>query len=45
MSASKPAFVLVHGAWHDHWSWHKVVPILEANGHAAHVEEMDDGEA
>ncbi|MFP6641522.1 MAG: alpha/beta fold hydrolase [Myxococcota bacterium] len=26
-------FVLVHGAWHGSWCWHKLVPILEAAGH------------
>lgn len=26
-------FVLVHGAWHGAWCWHKVVPRLEAAGH------------
>jgi pimeloyl-ACP methyl ester carboxylesterase len=26
-------FVLVHGAWHGGWCWHKVVPLLEAKGH------------
>jgi pimeloyl-ACP methyl ester carboxylesterase len=35
MSASKAAFVLVHGGWHNHSAWDKVTPILEANGFAA----------
>lgn len=26
-------FVLVHGAWHGAWCWHKVVPKLEDAGH------------
>jgi len=26
-------FVLVHGAYHGAWCWHKVVPELEARGH------------
>jgi pimeloyl-ACP methyl ester carboxylesterase len=26
-------FVLVHGAWHGGWCWHKVVPLLESKGH------------
>jgi pimeloyl-ACP methyl ester carboxylesterase len=26
-------FVLVHGAWHGAWCWHKVVPRLESAGH------------
>ncbi len=28
-------FILVHGSWHSAWNWHKVVPILEAQGHTA----------
>ena len=28
-------FVLVHGAWHGGWCWHKVVARLEAAGHRA----------
>ena len=35
MSATKAAFVLVHGGWHNHSAWDKVTPILEANGFAA----------
>lgn len=26
-------YVLVHGAWHGEWCWHKVVPELQAAGH------------
>lgn len=26
-------YVLVHGAWVGGWCWHKVVPMLEAEGH------------
>jgi pimeloyl-ACP methyl ester carboxylesterase len=26
-------FVLVHGAWHGGWCWHKIVARLEARGH------------
>jgi len=26
-------FLLVHGAWAGGWSWEKVVPLLEQNGH------------
>ncbi len=29
----KATFVLVHGAWHGAWCWHRVVPLLEAAGH------------
>src|SRR5581483_1097928 len=35
MSKSKAAFVLVHGGWHNHSTWDKVVPLLEARGCAA----------
>lgn len=26
-------FVLVHGAWHGAWCWHKVTPLLQSLGH------------
>lgn len=26
--------VLVHGAWHGAWCWHKLVPLFEAHGHS-----------
>jgi pimeloyl-ACP methyl ester carboxylesterase len=32
-------FVLVHGAWHGAWCWHKLTPLLEAEGHR--VEAID----
>jgi pimeloyl-ACP methyl ester carboxylesterase len=35
MSVSKAAFVLVHGGWHNHSAWDRVVPILAAQGFAA----------
>jgi pimeloyl-ACP methyl ester carboxylesterase len=35
MPFSKAAFVLVHGGWHNHSTWDKVVPLLEAQGFAA----------
>jgi pimeloyl-ACP methyl ester carboxylesterase len=35
MSATKAAFVLVHGGWHNRSTWDRVTPILEANGFAA----------
>jgi pimeloyl-ACP methyl ester carboxylesterase len=35
MSATKAAFVLIHGGWHNHAAWDRVTPILEANGYAA----------
>jgi pimeloyl-ACP methyl ester carboxylesterase len=28
-------FILVHGSWHSSWNWHKIVPILEKQGHKA----------
>lgn len=27
-------FLLLHGSWHGAWCWHKVLPRLEAAGHA-----------
>jgi pimeloyl-ACP methyl ester carboxylesterase len=30
----RPAtFVLIHGAWHGAWCWHRLVPLLESAGH------------
>jgi len=28
-------FLLIHGAWHGGWCWHKVAPLLKAKGHKA----------
>jgi pimeloyl-ACP methyl ester carboxylesterase len=28
-------FILIHGSWHSAWNWHKIVPILEKQGHRA----------
>lgn len=28
-------FLLIHGAWHGAWCWHKVLPELRARGHRA----------
>lgn len=28
-------FILIHGSWHSAWNWHKVVPLLEQQGHRA----------
>jgi pimeloyl-ACP methyl ester carboxylesterase len=28
-------FILIHGSWHSAWNWHKVIPILEKQGHKA----------
>lgn len=33
----KPAFVLVHGAWHGGWCWKKLSPILRAAGHEVYT--------
>lgn len=30
---TRKTFVLIHGAWHGAWCWHKLVPLLEAQGH------------
>jgi pimeloyl-ACP methyl ester carboxylesterase len=30
-------FVLVHGGWHGGWCWQKVIPLLEAAGHAVYA--------
>jgi pimeloyl-ACP methyl ester carboxylesterase len=35
MSPYKAVFALVHGGWHNHSTWHKVVPLLNAHGFAA----------
>ena len=35
MSAIKTVFVLVHGGWHNHSAWDKVLPILKDNGFTA----------
>jgi pimeloyl-ACP methyl ester carboxylesterase len=28
-------FILIHGSWHSAWNWHKVIPVLEQQGHKA----------
>ena len=25
-------FILIHGAWHGAWCWHRLIPLLEASG-------------
>jgi len=30
-------FILIHGSWHSSWNWHKVVPILEKQGHKVYA--------
>ena len=36
----RPAFVLVHGAWHGAWCWEKLTPLLRAQGHEVSVVEL-----
>lgn len=36
-TASKSAYVLVHGAWHGAWCWSRVLPQLRSAGHVAHA--------
>ena len=28
-------FILIHGSWHSSWNWHRVIPMLERQGHRA----------
>jgi len=35
MRENKAVYVLVHGGWHSHSAWDRVVPILEADGQVA----------
>jgi pimeloyl-ACP methyl ester carboxylesterase len=28
-------FIFIHGSWHSAWNWHKVIPLLEQQGHKA----------
>lgn len=28
-------FILIHGSWHSSWNWHRIIPILEKQGHKA----------
>jgi len=37
-------FVLVHGAWHGAWCWERLVPELEARGHATIAMDMPIGD-
>ncbi|MEM7381031.1 MAG: alpha/beta fold hydrolase [Bacteroidota bacterium] len=36
----KKTFILIHGSWHSAWNWHKVTPILEAQGHTVHAVDL-----
>lgn len=40
MPATRRTFVFVAGAWHGAWCWHKVVPLLEAQGHRVITPEL-----
>ena len=33
LNSSTRTLVLIHGGWHGAWCWHKVVPLLQAQGH------------
>jgi pimeloyl-ACP methyl ester carboxylesterase len=33
IKTDKKTFILIHGSWHSAWNWHKVIPILENQGH------------
>lgn len=35
MSAAKPGFLLIHGAWHGAWCYGPIMPLLARAGHAA----------
>jgi pimeloyl-ACP methyl ester carboxylesterase len=28
-------FILIHGSWHSAWNWHRVLPLLQQQGHRA----------
>lgn len=32
---SMKTFVLIHGSWHSAWNWHRLIPIIEKQGHKA----------
>lgn len=38
--AGKPAFLLVHGAWHGAWCFSKLVPYLERAGHVVTARDL-----
>lgn len=39
-SPARPAVLLVPGAWHGRWSWHKVQPALAVRGWRTYVAEL-----
>lgn len=38
--AGKPAFLLVHGAWHGAWCFSKLIPYLERAGHVVAARDL-----
>jgi pimeloyl-ACP methyl ester carboxylesterase len=28
-------FIFIHGSWHSSWNWHRVIPVMEKQGHKA----------
>jgi pimeloyl-ACP methyl ester carboxylesterase len=40
ISSPRAVFVLIHGGWHDHSAWARVVPLLEAEGCAARAPDL-----
>jgi pimeloyl-ACP methyl ester carboxylesterase len=34
-STANPAFVFIHGAWHNHHTWDRVIPLLQERGYAS----------
>ncbi len=34
---NQKTFILIHGSWHNAWNWHRVVPILEKQGHKVYA--------
>ena len=34
-NTQNPAFVFIHGAWHNHHTWDRVIPLLEERGYAS----------
>ena len=33
-------YILVHGAWHGAWCWHKVAPLLRSAGHSVYTPDL-----
>jgi pimeloyl-ACP methyl ester carboxylesterase len=40
MSTPKAAFVLIHGAWHSHAAWDRLMPMLNVRGHATFAPDL-----